>query len=395
MSTSFTLSHEGQTFTLGIDGTVSQNDQQMGAWNTDENSNVVIRQLPASPTLPFDFDAEAPVLATIPAVWKFNDKNQLTLASSEDPSTELINFHKTGKLPVYATRDAVLLCRPDRTFAFHFSLRGEWDLSESHDLKLTINETASVIDGFVNDAKSRFIYHFFDKERADINGHLGFVGTWDAQVVDGGPMLSFTYKREGGSLDTFSLPKAMTIDRGTNQFLYQYDKDNQTFSIQLIGFLEVSENFQITYSLDRQTARSGEELVGQTTFSLQATYVNDKFSGDFRLQFTKGDGTGGSELVLSGQMTAALGDTKLQIGFAFSQKREGETVETRALFNGSLEFKNGRIQWAFEQAATTTTISIAASDIRLGEATTFDWRVLLRAENGQIQQVTALFGISF
>ncbi len=394
MAKSFKITKDdGKTWKFDIKGNVSEGDDPVGVWNTDENNNLVVYQTTANMTLPIDFRALGAPIATLPVKWQFNTKNQLCIKNAGD-GTQLLNLHKTGVTPFYATRDAVLQVRPHMGFIFGFELRGEWDITAAHDLSFTIGTEVSVIDGFVQDSRSRFMYHFFDKQNIGINSILGFVGQWDSRMVDGTPMLDFAYKRTDGTTDTFSLPGSMTIDRGTNQFLYQYDKDDQTFQIQLLGFLKINDKFQITYTLDRQLSRAGEEQVGSTTFTLQTRYSNQKFSGDLNLQLTRDDGSGGTELTIGGQMTAVLGQTQLQVGFTYTQLREGDSVQSTFGFNGTLTWSGGQINWNFERNADTTTISLSANDIKLGSARA-DARLNLISEDGRIQSVRFLFGINF
>ncbi len=393
MAKSFKITKDdGKTWKFDIKGNVTEDDTSVGVWNTDENNNLVVYQTTATMTLPIDFSSLGAPIATLPVKWKFNTKNQLCIKNTD--GTQLINFHKTGGTPFYATRDAVLQVRPLMGFAFGFELRGEWDITDSHDLSFTVGTEVSIIDGFVQDSRSRFMYHFFDQQNIAINSVLGFVGQWQSKVVDGVPMLDFSYKRADGTTDVFSLPGSMTIDRGTNQFLYQYDKDDQTFQIQLLGFLEVSDNFHITYTLDQQMSRAGEEQVASTTFTLQARYSNQKFSGELNLQLTRDDGTGGTELTLGGQMTAVIGRTQLRVGFSYSQMRDGDSVQSTFGFNGTLTWDGGRVDWNFEHNAENTTLSISAQDIRLGSARA-DARLNLVSSDGRIQSVRFLFGINF
>jgi hypothetical protein len=89
-----------------------------------------------------------------------------------------------------------------------------------------------------------------------------------------------------------------------------------------------------------------------------------------------------------------LGKTKLQVGFSFNQVRSTGTVTTTFAFNGTLELKNGKVQWSFEKSATKTTLIISASDIVLGPAR-IDARLNLVREDGKISGVQFLLGVSF
>ncbi|HKG97841.1 MAG TPA: hypothetical protein VKA97_08500, partial [Pyrinomonadaceae bacterium] len=184
--------------------------------------------------------------------------------------------------------------------------------------------------------------------------------------------------------------------RSVNQFIYQYDKKNRTFGIQFIGVLKVTDGVQLTYSIDRQVAQNGDEQVSATTFTLGVSINNKTLSGNIEFLVQKTDGTNGTTTIgLSGDFTASLGTTQLQIGFSFTQVRGANTVTTNFGLTGSLKFdQNGEVVWAITKAGGTLTISIAATDIKLGDAR-LDTRLNLVSQNGHVVGVQALFGISF
>jgi hypothetical protein len=227
---------------------------------------------------------------------------------------------------------------------------------------------------------------------------LGFVGEWIHKNEAGAPKLDFKYKREDKTEDIFSLPKVLSVDRRPatlNQFMYEYDKKGQKSRIQFVGTLKVSEDFVITYELDRQVSQTGEQQVAATTFTIKADIDKKDFSGNIEFRVRKEDGTSGSTtLTLRGDFTAMLGKTKLQVGFSFNQVRSTGTVTTTFAFNGTLELKNGKVQWSFEKSATKTTLIISASDIVLGPAR-IDARLNLVREDGKISGVQFLLGVSF
>jgi len=378
----FSLTKGADKYDFDIAGTVNKNSQPAGTWTTSNDNKVVAN------------DKNGAALASFDVTWQFNADNQLTISSS---GNHIFNFYSVaGVRPLLGTVNAVLNVKPDRTKPFNFNVRGEWDLTASHDLSFTINGVASVIDGFIQDPRSRFMYHFFDKQDLTQESILGFVGSWQQRVdANGTPILDFQYKREDGTADTFTLPQGVTINKTINQFMYQYNKAGHSFRVQFVGLLQVSEDFQITYSIDRQVSQNGAEQVASTTFTIGATFKKDNFSGSLDVLVNKTDGTVGSfTLSISGSFTAVLGQTKLQAGFTFSQVRAGNTINTAIGFSGSLQLKNGQVQWQFQKNAQTMTIAIAASDIKLGPAR-IDARLNIVGQGGQITGVQMLFGVAF
>jgi len=377
------LTKNNETFLIEPLGTVSQNNVAVGKWKTDQTNRIVVTRNDNS-TIPFD------------VVWEFNSDNQLVVSAAG----KKFNFTEvSANVPRYETQDAVLLVKPNKDQAFSFELRGDWALSESHDLSITINGKTSVIDGFVNDPRSRFMFHFSNKKNLLQGSVLGFVGDW-SEFVDatGQPRLKFVYKRAGQADGEFVLPKGVVVDKSMNQLMYEYDKDGKKRRIQLVGTLMISDDFQINYSLDRQTSSDGQQQVASTTFTFNAAFKKNNFTGDLDLAIKKQDGTvGATTISISGKFTAVLGSARLLAGFTFEQNRAGNKTTTTFGFAGKLEFKQGSIQWAFTTDNTTTkTITLAVNvDINIGNSTQLDARLNLAMENGQLKGVTFFLGIAF
>jgi len=377
------LTKNNETFLIEPLGTVSQNNIAVGKWKTDQTNKIVVTKNDNS-TIPFD------------VVWEFNSDNQLVVSAAG----KKFNFTEVpANVPRYETQDAVLLVKPNKDQAFSFELRGDWALSESHDLSIKINGKTSVIDGFVNDPRSRFMFHFSNKKNLLQGSVFGFVGDW-SEFVDatGQPRLKFVYKRAGQGDGEFVLPKGVVVDKSMNQLMYEYDKDGKKRRIQLVGTLMISDDFQINYSLDRQTSSDGQQQVASTTFNFNAAFKKNNFTGDLDLAIKKQDGTvGATTISISGKFTAVLGSARLLAGFTFEQNRAGNKTTTTFGFAGKLEFKQGSIQWAFTTDNTTTkTITLAVNvDINISNSTQLDARLNLAMENGQLKGVTFFLGIAF
>jgi hypothetical protein len=371
------------TFDCDTLGKVKKGGSDFGTWSTSKDNKIIIKAKDGTQT-PID------------VVWKFNNFNQLCLRDTSDKL--LFNFHgDNAVVPFFATSKAVLQVFPSREEAFSFELRGEWDMSESHDLQITINKAVSVIDGFVDDPESRFSYHFFDKEKNPFN--VVFEGEWSPPVADdkGVLKIDFKYSREDGSSDTFSLPGELTIDRGLNQFVYQYSKKNRTRRIRLVGLLNITPDFRITYSIDRQESPDDSgTVVKATTFEIKAVLTKSKFEGDIEFIVKKTDGTGGKTVLgLKGSFTARPGNKVIKVGFEFAQEHGGELKKTTLLFNGELKLKNSltEVEWAFELKDSVKTLTVTISDVKLGPVT-INSKFVLRSGNGE-REVLILLGFKF
>ena len=378
------LSKNADNFVLDPLGTVTINNAAGGTWKTDQTNKIVVTKNDNT-TVSFD------------VTWEFNTDNQLVVSAAG----KKFNFSEVpGNVPRYETRDAVLVVRPNKNQPFTFELRGDWSMSETHDLTITINGKASTIDGFINDPRSRFMFHFSNKKALLQSSVLGFVGTWSEFVdPDGQPRLKFVYKRDGQADGEFVLPKGITIDKSMNQLMYEYDKNGNKRRIQLVGTLMISDDFTISYGLDRQTSADGQTQVGSTTFTFNAAFKKKNFTGDLDLAIVKQDGTvGGTTISISGKFTAVIGSASLLAGFTFEQNRAGNKTTTTFGFSGKLQFNNnkGSIEWAFTTDNTTTkTITLAINvDINVGAAQ-IDARLNLQMEGGQMKGVTFFLGVGF
>jgi hypothetical protein len=377
------LTKNSDNFVIEPLGTVTINNAPGGKWKTDQTNKIVVTKNDNS-TVSFD------------VTWEFNSDNQLVVSAAG----KKFSFSEIpANVPRYETRNAVLVVKPNKNQPFSFELRGDWSLSETHDLTVTINGKASTIDGFINDPRSRFMFHFSNKKSMLQSSVLGFVGTW-TEFVDpnGQARLKFVYKRDGQPDGEFVLPKGIAIDKSMNQLMYEYDKNGNKRRIQLVGTLMISDDFTISYGLDRQTSGDGQQQVGSTTFTFNASFAKKNFTGDLDLAITKPDGSVGTTISISGKFTAVIGSASLLAGFTFEQNRAGNKTTTTFGFSGKLQFNQnkGSIEWAFTTDNTTTkTITLAVNvDINIG-STQLDARLNLKMEGGQMKGITFFLGVGF
>ncbi|SRR6266404_324487 len=385
----FQLKQGADTFDCDPFGVVTKGGAAAGSWTTSKDNKINIKRTDGS-QMAFD------------VVWKFDiSNNHLCLFSG---ANQIFDFYKAGNTPQCGTLNAVLLVKPDVNNPFTFQLHGDWNLEPNHNMSITISGTKSEIDGFIDDPRGRFMYHFRNKEDLTQESILGFVGSWRqnaAAQAQGQLVMDFTYTKEnvdGTKVDaTFTLPKSMIINRVNNQLLYQYDKNNEVFKVQIAGLLKISKDFEITYTIDRQVSGTGADQVKSTAITVGAVFTKPNLSGALQLALKKADGTAGAtSLTISGNFTAMLGASQLQAGFSFSQIRSGNKVDTTFAFSGSLSIaNNGQFQWTFAKTAQgQLSVTISAADIKLGKARA-DGRLNVTLKNGQVVGVVGLLGVSF
>jgi hypothetical protein len=384
----FSLKQNQDTYNFDLTGGATLNGNAVGKWTTNKTNQIVVTKSDGS-TVAFDVG------------WKFDQNNHLVLSSG---STAVFDFNNVnGVQPFLATRNAVIIVRPDAGQLFSFELRGTWSVSKDNLLSVSLNGVQSTIDGFFFDPRSRFMYHFADKKNPLLASVFGFVGKWTFYVDDAGNARGkFIYDMEPDAQNkpqtgTFDMPSSIIINRSNNQLVYQYNKGTQTRQIQFVGTLAITPDFVINYALDRQTTGTGETQVNSTTFSFGAVINKKNFSGDLELLLKKQDGTTSQgSLAIRGSFRGVRGSNSLQVGFSFEQTRGADKITTIFGFAGVLQAgPNNTIQWSFASNSATKTIDLAVNaDIRLGKVN-IDPALNLQLANGQVVGIKFLLGVSF
>jgi len=370
---SFQLTNNGVTYSFDTAGSVSLGGQPVGSWTTNAANQIVVA-LTRGGSQAFS------------VVWSFNSKNQLTIGSEHG---ETFNFASGGLYNSYSTRDTALVVKPDRAGNFTFALNGDWALTPDHNLTFTVNGVASTLDGFVSDPLGRFIFHFANQDNVLKTSVLGFVGYWQSKLdASGTPLVAFHYQTPGGE-KTFELPKAIAINRGSNQLSYTYTKGNKNLSVDFQGTLMIGPAFEITYVVQPQVSSAGEEMVASTTLDFPATLAGPNLHGDLELA------VGSSTFSIGGQYQGVLGKSNLQVGFTFTQTfgGAGNQITRTAAFGGTVAFQGTQVQWTFSVTGGTVDLAVGV-DIKLGPVQ-LDARLNLTMGGGQTAGVMFLLGVNF
>jgi hypothetical protein len=371
----FQLTKDTKTFDFDITGAVQSGGTAAGTWSTNQTNQIVLTATDAT-------------LTTFDVVWQFNPNNQLEILSG---GASLINFNSGSATPTYSNDQDVLVVQPDSgNAAFTFQLHGDWGLDEHHNLTFKMGDNLSTLDGFLQDTTGQFSYHFFDLDNLLNENILTFPGKWHPPTVtkDGKPEVEFAYDKKDGTQGLFDLPGDLKLDPSINEFVYTFDKGDNSSRLQFVGTLHVSSDFTIKYSLDRETSPAGSS----TTFDLDAVFNQPKFEGDLQLAVKKEDGSPGTGLTIGGKFTASLGADKLSVGFNYSQPASGNTQTIG--FNGTFTTPNGNdVTWNFTSNSTSMTIDLTAH-IEIGAVQTEEI-LNITTDHGEIKGIHALFGIKF
>src|SRR5215469_4694217 len=295
----FQLTSGNDTYDFNIDGSVQLAGASAGTWTTNTTNQIVLTKVAAGGTVPFDVD------------WLFNNNNQLQVLSGGAP---VFNFHSGAALPLYSNNKDVLVVQPDSNASFTFQLRGPWQFSDQNELSITIGKQNSVLDGFLQDTTGQFSYHFFDLASPATGNEnvLTFAGTWEPTVVDGKNTLILHYDTEDGKGAVFTLPGSVNLDPSINEFVYNYDKGTNSFSLQFVGTLHVSSDFTVTYKLDVDSAAGAAP-----TITLDTRFAKNDFNGNLELS-VKDAGGSQQTITIGGDFTAVVGGGSLKVGFHFT-----------------------------------------------------------------------------
>ena len=377
---SFELKSGTQKFTLDDAGSVTKASAAFGTWTTNNTDQIVITKADGGDI-------------KIGVGWRFDGNNHLCI---DQDGTQVFDINGDGSTnPAFRLDRAVLFAKPVGDATFELAIHAKWDLSATHDLQMTAAGVTSTIDGVINDRNSAFRFRFVDKLDIIETFTLLFKGSWKNSPDPANPAaVIYEYEiADSAAPGIFKLPNALVIDNNSLALAYTYDKVGRTQSIQLVGQFSFN-NFELNYAIERKTAAEGTS----TTLAFDVDVKGKSADGKivFALKRTDTGATTTTELAIGGAFTARFKNGVLTVGLAFSQRTINGTVALRTLiFTGKLVHKGGtEFSWELQMANGSTTIAIAAKDIRLG-AVTGSTVVTLEMQGGQIKAVRALFGVSF
>ena len=153
----------------------------------------------------------------------------------------------------------------DENIPHQIRLKGEWSLTDNHDLRLTLDKSARetfgdqiTLHGEILEAGKNSILFAVTTTKKD-NTHSTYVlslgGWWKA---DANNRLSFHVKREKAGYDILTFNGAWEIDK-THQIVYQYEKAHlirkrrKTHTLMFRGYWDIKDKFRISYVLSKDT----------------------------------------------------------------------------------------------------------------------------------------------
>lgn len=380
----FQLKSGANTFTLGVDESVTLNGVDAGKWTTNRDNQIVITKGAATTPIPVD--------------WIWTGDNHLTIQQAGAVVFD-VNGSATGQ-PDFRLDSAVLMVKPESDSAFEFGVHAQWNLTKQHDLEMTVGGKTSVIDGVISDSNSAFKFNFVDKKEIIEKFTLNFKGVWQDDPAEDDPArVIYVYDVERDpqtptipKTAVFKLPNKLVVDNNFNVLAYSYDKAGRSRSIALVGQFNISQ-FEMSYAIERKSAADG----ATTTLKFEINVKGSTQDGKLVFELKKKSGAAPeTTLTVGGNYTARFKSGVLTVAFGFKQKTMATIPTTRELtFSGSLvETSGATFVWSFQMGSGKTEIMLGASDVMLGPVKV-DSKVVITRQNGQTAAVTALLGFSF
>jgi hypothetical protein len=376
----FQLKDGTDTITLDDTGGVARGGVPAGTWTTNRENQVVVTAANGSRKV-------------IDVGWRFDGNNHLRI---DQRGTDVFDVNgDAAAQPAFRLDRAVLFVKPDGAQPFEFSLRPAWNLTPQHDLTMTVNGKTSTIDGVISDNKSAFRFNFVDKLEVIEKFSLVFTGAWHNEPSGENPGAVVYDYQIADSVETgrFSLPNKLVIDDNFNVLAYRYDKGTRTRSVQLVGQFQLNSHAELSYAIERRDSADGPS----TTLTFDVDVTGATSSGKVTFALKKRDGGHSStSLTIGGNYGARFKNGVLMLTFAFKQQTIAGSSTVRELtFAGEVQHAGGAsFAWVLAIANNTTTIALAATDLKLGNATG-DSKVVVRLQGGQVRSVDAMFGFSF
>jgi hypothetical protein len=144
-------------------------------------------------------------------------------------------------------------------------LRGEWSLTDSHDLRFTLDKQSRetfgdevTLQGEILDVKANsLLFAVTTRKTAGARSTyvLNLAGSWKA---DENSRLSFRVKRQKGECDILTFSAAWEVDNN-HAIVYRYEKSNlvtkkkKVHALAFKGRWDIKEAFRISYVLDGRT----------------------------------------------------------------------------------------------------------------------------------------------
>ena len=331
--------------TLDTNGSVHDSAaNKLGDWTTEGN-RIKIRNAGGGSDL---VDVE----------WSFNDRNQLMLV--QGGQTVFTIMSGTDGLPGFHLDKNRLVVDPDGDRDFTFTLDCLWGLNGDGNLVLSVDGKESVIDGFIEDTKSRLRFQFDDKDTSTFPNSLVFAGQWE-RVATATTAIHLHFVLEDPALEIagtpMTLPTEVRVDPLRNHLALVYEsKSSGTHRLQFMGSFEIRPDFTLSFRID-DVKDSG---LRKSRIEVETSFAFDVVRGNLQL-FVGRERTAQSQVLeVGGALSAKLKNGQLDWSFAYRKATSGGQSSVTVATALSFVSKNQSILIKYTQNGLQRQLDVTA-----------------------------------
>lgn len=294
--------------TLDTDGSVHDTAANKVADWTTEGNQIKLRKAGGGADL-------------VDVAWAFNDRNQLTIAQAGKVVFTMAGT--TDGLPGFHLEKNRLVVDPDGDRDFTFALDCLWGLNGDGNLVVSINGKESVLDGFIEDTKSRMRFQFDDKDASSFPNSLVFAGQWE-RVAKAESEIRLHFVLDDPALEItakpMNLPAAVRVDPQRNHLALVYQsKSGGEHRLQFMGSFEIRPDFTLSFRIDHVK----EGGLRKSRIEVQTTFAFDVVRGNLQLYVGKERSDKAQVLEVGGTLSATLRKGQLDWSFAYRNATSG------------------------------------------------------------------------
>jgi hypothetical protein len=343
----FSLQVDGAQLSFDTDGAVHDTAlNTVGSWETVDNKVVFKKAGGAKQSIDVD--------------WAFNANNQLTISQGGKTVFTLVNT--PDGLCGYHLEKNVLKVDPDGDLDFVFDLQCLFGLDGEGNLIVSINGKQSVLDGYIEDTKSRFRFRFDDKELPTFPNSLVFSGKWERRTQGAAAdEIRLHFVLDDAALEIkqnpLDLPAQVQVDRSRNHLALIYQsKSKGERRLQFQGSFEIKPNFTLAFRIDDVT----DGVSRKSMIEIETTFDWDVAEGSLKLKVGRSKSATAQTIEVGGQLKAKLKGGTLTWDFAYKKDTAGgQSVKTIATAL-SFESDNTSVFIRYTQDGQVKTLDITA-----------------------------------
>jgi hypothetical protein len=378
----FPLLVDGLVRNFDTDGRVLDTAENVvGSWSTTKGNLIRVTKAEGGTT-------------DLAVDWLFNAENQLTIGIGGNVLFTIANA--VDGLPRFSLDGNTLIVDPDGDSDFKFRLDCLYGLQPDGNLVVSINGKESVLDGFIEDSKSRFRFQFFDKTLPSFPNSLVFTGQWERKNASSSDKeqillhfkLATPAEIAGKPLD---LPAAVKVDPQRNHFALVYQSTSHgERRLQFQGSMEIKKGWKLVFRIE--DVQDG--TVRKSVIEVEANFEWDRGHLGLTLNVGKTKTPTSQTIEIGGSLAMTLGNTgQLTWNFAYRKSTAGGTPAVTTIATSfTFVFKQGEIFIEYKQDGQARSFKVT------GKVVTGNFALVGGVEIKQDPQgrsVKVFIGISF